>query len=220
MNVVDCKMYWQSAGDFLCVRVERYKKANVVKDENEKETLRYSGIYYNLEFFRIREKQIPVDSLEIKENCYSFAWEPNGQRFAIISGEVTSRTSALFYRVANPTPTVAGKLELIKEFKNKAVLQISWSPNGQHCVLATSASKQQAASCHAEFYDVQSNDVILLNKIEHEHMTDFEWDPTGRFFVTYVSYWNYRVIKFFDFFHSFNEYLLARKCVYNVELSR
>ena len=88
---------------------------------------------------------------------------------------------------------MADKLELVKEFKNRGVLQVSWSPQGQYCVLLTTASKQQAATCHAEFYDVQTNDAILLNKIEHDHMTDFEWDPTGRYFVTYVSYWNYRV---------------------------
>ena len=186
-------MFWQNSGDFLCVRVERYKKANIVK-EDDKDTTRYSGLYYNFEFFRIREKQIPVDSLEIKESCYAFAWEPNGQKFAIISGESPSRTTAAFYRIANATPTMAGKLELIKEFKNRAVLQISWSPQGQYCVLATTASKQQAATCHAEFYDVQNSDAQMLNKIEHDHMTDFEWDPTGRYFVTYVSYWNHRVI--------------------------
>lgn len=84
-----------------------------------------------------------------------------------------------------------------KEFKNRACLQISWAPQGQYCVLATTTSKQQAAACHLEFYDVgstvTSNDVIMLNKVEHEHMTDYEWDPTGRYFVSYVSYWNYRV---------------------------
>jgi translation initiation factor 3 subunit B len=191
-------MFWQNNGDFLCVRVERYKKANIVK-EDDKDTTRYSGLYYNFEFFRIREKQIPVDSLEIKESCYAFAWEPNGQKFAIISGEAASRTTASFYRIVNATASMAGKLELIKEFKNRGVLQVSWSPQGQYCVLATTASKQQAATCHAEFYDVQTNDVVMLNKIEHDHMTDFEWDPTGRFFVTYVSYWNYRVKKFLIF---------------------
>ncbi len=185
-------MFWQNQGDFLCVRVERYKKINIVK-EDDKDTTRYSGIYYNFEFFRIREKQIPVDSVEVKETCYSFAWEPNGQRFAIISGESTTRTTGSFYRIINGSGTTAGKIEMIKDFKNRTCLQVTWSPLGQYCVLATTASKQQAASCHAEFYDVQNTDVTFLNKIEHEHMTDMEWDPTGRFFVTYISQWNYRV---------------------------
>lgn len=192
VNVVECKMFWQNQGDYLCVRVERYKKINIVK-EDDKDTTRYSGLYYNFEFFRIREKQIPVDSVEIKETCYSFAWEPNGQRFAIISGDSPARTTGAFYKIISGSGNVAGKIELIKDFKNRSSLQISWSPQGQYCVMATTVSKQQAGSCHADFYDVQPNDVTFLNKIEYEHMTDFEWDPTGRYFVTYISFWNYRL---------------------------
>lgn len=191
VNVVECKMYWQNMGDFLCVRVERYKKMNIVK-EDDKDTTRYSGLYYNFEFFRIREKEIPVDSLEIKENCYDFQWEPNGQRFAIIYGEGTNRTTAAFYRIENAIGNTAGKIVLIKELKNRTCLQLCWSPAGQYCVLATSASKQSSAGCSCEFVDVQQNDVVSLNKMEQEHMTDFEWDPTGRYFSTYTSYWNYR----------------------------
>lgn len=191
VNVVECKMYWQNLGDFLCVRVERYKKMNIVK-EDDKDTTRYSGLYYNFEFFRIREKEIPVDSLEIKESCFAFQWEPNGQRFAIIYGEGTNRTTVAFYRIVNGDGNTAGKLELIKELKNRTCLQLSWSPAGQYCVLATTLSKQSSAGCSIEFVDVQQNDVVSLNKIEQEHMTDFEWDPTGRFFVSYISYWNYR----------------------------
>ena len=185
-------MFWQSLGDYLCVRVERYKKVNTVK-EDDKDTLRYSGVYYNFELFRIREKEIPVDSVEIKETCYSFAWEPNGQKFGIIYGDSASRTTAAFYKIVNPVGGVAGKVELIKELKNRSCLQVAWSPAGQYCALAASASKQQSAACSVEFCDVQNADVSSLNKVEHEHMTDFEWDPTGRYFVTYVSYWNYRV---------------------------
>lgn len=191
VNVVECKMYWQNMGDFLCVKVERYKKMNIVK-EDDKDTTRYSGIYYNFEFFRIREKEIPVDSLEIKENVYAFQWEPNGQRFAIIYGEGTNRTTAAFYKIENAIGNTAGKIVLIKELKNRTCLQLSWSPAGQYCVLATSASKQSSAGCSCEFVDVQQNDVVSLNKMEQEHMTDFEWDPTGRYFCTYISYWNYR----------------------------
>lgn len=207
VNVVECKMFWQNLGDYLCVQVERYKKSVIVKEEENKDSLssnnvtsttatntrHFSGRYYNFEFFRIREKEIPVDSIEIKESVYAFAWEPNGQKFAIIYGDTTNRTTAAFYRIISAVGSTAGKVELIKELKNRTCLQLSWSPSGQYCVLATSASKQQASGCSVEFVDVQSNDVVSLNKIEHEHMTDFEWDPTGRYFISYVSYWNYRL---------------------------
>jgi translation initiation factor 3 subunit B len=72
VNVADCKMYWQNQGDYVCVRVDRYKKRNVIKNENDKESISYGGVYHNLEIFRIREKQIPVDSIEIKGSIFEF----------------------------------------------------------------------------------------------------------------------------------------------------
>ena len=60
-NVADCKMHWQKCGDYLCVKVDRYTKAK--KEKNE---FKYSGMYFNFEVFHMKEKQIPVDSLEIK----------------------------------------------------------------------------------------------------------------------------------------------------------
>ena len=60
-NVADCKMHWQKCGDYLCVKVDRYTKAK--KEKNE---YKYSGMYFNFEIFHMREKNIPVDSIEIK----------------------------------------------------------------------------------------------------------------------------------------------------------
>lgn len=192
VNVMTCKMYWQSSGDYICVRVDRYKKQNVVKDDEQTNQIRYSGIYHNFEIFRIREKQIPVDSIEIKEAFQSFAWEPNGHKFCMVYGEGSTNKTISFYRIVNATPTSPGKLELIKELKAKSVHQIFWSPLGQHCVIAQTASKTYGATCLAEFYDVGTNDVQILSKTEQDHMSDIEWDPTGRFLITYVSYWNFR----------------------------
>lgn len=61
-SVADCKMHWQKCGDYLCVKVDRYTKVSK-KDKGE---VKYSGMYYNFEIFHMREKQIPVDSIEIK----------------------------------------------------------------------------------------------------------------------------------------------------------
>lgn len=53
-------------------------------------------MYYNFEIFHLREKNIPVDSVEIKEPIHAFAWEPVGSTFAIIHGE-TSNIQVSFY---------------------------------------------------------------------------------------------------------------------------
>ena len=118
-SVADCKMYWQKSGDYLCVKVDRY-----VKLRKDKADIKYSGIYYNLEVFHMREKQIPVDSVEIKETIHAFAWEPVGSKFAVIHGEPPS-TSVSFYEVkTGQTPT------LLKKYERKACNQLYWAPSG------------------------------------------------------------------------------------------
>ncbi len=105
-NVADCKMHWQKTGDYLCVKVDRYNKLRRdAKDHHDK----YAGIYYNFEIFHMREKQIPVDSVEVKENVHAFSWEPVGSKFAIIHGE-SQQLSVSFYGVkTGQTPTLLKK---------------------------------------------------------------------------------------------------------------
>jgi uncharacterized protein with WD repeat len=56
-----CKMHWQSSGDYLCVKVDRHTKTK-------------KSTYTNFELFRIREKDIPIEQLEIKDQIVAFAW--------------------------------------------------------------------------------------------------------------------------------------------------
>lgn len=68
---------------------------------------------YNFEIFHMREKQIPVDSVEIKEPIHAFAWEPVGSKFAIIHGEIPS-VNVSFYEVRyGHQPALLSKLVTI-----------------------------------------------------------------------------------------------------------
>uniref|UniRef100_A0A3B4GC99 Eukaryotic translation initiation factor 3 subunit B n=1 Tax=Pundamilia nyererei TaxID=303518 RepID=A0A3B4GC99_9CICH len=115
-NVVDCKLHWQRNGDYLCVKVDRTPKGT-------------QGVVTNFEIFRMREKQVPVDVVEMKESIIAFAWEPNGSKFAVLHGE-SPRINASFYHVKNN-----GKIELIKMFDKQQANSIFWSPQGQFMVL-------------------------------------------------------------------------------------
>jgi uncharacterized protein with WD repeat len=72
---------------------------------------------------------------------------------------------------------------------------IFWSPAGQYCVLAQLLNLQHKAmgSGSLMFLDTgvnSSNPVdYKLCATEHPYATDVEWDPTGRYVVTYVSAW-------------------------------
>ncbi|KAJ8897933.1 hypothetical protein PR048_003291 [Dryococelus australis] len=167
-NVADCKMHWQKSGDYLCVNVNRYSKI-IRKEKNE---LKYSGMYYNFEIFHMREKQIPVDSVEIKEPIHAFAWEPVGSKFAIIHGDGPN-ISVSFYGVkTGQTPS------LLKRFEKKPCNSLFWSPAGQFIVLAGLRNLGGTL----EFVD--SNDFVIMHSTEHFAASDVEWDPTGRYVVT------------------------------------
>jgi len=167
-NVVDCKLHWQRNGDYLCLKVDRTPKGA-------------QGVITNFEIFRMREKQVPVDVVEMKEGIIAFAWEPNGSKFAVLHGE-SPRINASFYYVKNN-----GKIELIKTFDKQQANSIFWSPQGQFMVLAGLRSMNGALAF------VDTSDCTLMNIAEHYMASDVEWDPTGRYLVTSVSWWSHKV---------------------------
>jgi len=63
-------LYWQSNGEFLCVKVDRQTKAK-------------KPTYTTLEIFRVKEKDIPVEVIEIKgkkeilRNYFLYRWFQN-----------------------------------------------------------------------------------------------------------------------------------------------
>ncbi|XP_013774809.1 eukaryotic translation initiation factor 3 subunit B-like isoform X1 [Limulus polyphemus] len=174
-NVADCKMHWQKCGDYLCVKVDRYSKS-----KKEKSEWKYSGLYYNFEIFHMREKQIPVDSVEIKEYITAFAWEPVGSKFAVIHGE-TPHISVSFYGIKG------GGISFLKKFERKQFNHLFWSPNGQFIVLAGLRTMNGSL----EFVD--TSDFTVMAQSDHFMATDVEWDPTGRYVSSGVSHWAHKV---------------------------
>eukprot|EP00069_Balaena_mysticetus_P004155 bmy_17114T0 len=111
----------------------------------------------------------------------AFAWEPNGSKFAVLHGEAP-RISVSFYHVKNN-----GKIELIKMFDKQQANTIFWSPQGQFVVLAGLRSMNGALAF------VDASDCTVMNIAEHYMASDVEWDPTGRYVITSVSWWSHKV---------------------------
>ncbi|XP_032139208.1 eukaryotic translation initiation factor 3 subunit B-like [Sapajus apella] len=88
----------------------------------------------------MREKQVPVDVVEMKETIIAFAWEPNGSKFAVLHGEAP-RISVFFYHVKNN-----GKTKLIKMFDQQQTNGVFLSPQGQFVVLAGLRSTSQSTT--------------------------------------------------------------------------
>ncbi|GKU99920.1 hypothetical protein SLEP1_g12697 [Rubroshorea leprosula] len=167
-SVSDCKMYWQSNGEYLAVKVDRYTKTK-------------KSTYTGFELFRIKERDIPIEVLELdnkNDKIIAFAWEPKGHRFAVIHGD-NPRPDVSFYsmRTANNT----GRVSKLTTVKGKQANALFWSPAGRFIVLAG----LKGFNGQLEFYNV--DELESMATAEHFMATDVEWDPTGRYVATSVT---------------------------------
>eukprot|EP00033_Pygsuia_biforma_P000725 GCRY01000848.1.p1 GENE.GCRY01000848.1~~GCRY01000848.1.p1 ORF type:complete len:651 (+),score=100.15 GCRY01000848.1:147-2099(+) len=163
-KVKDCAIYWHNKGDYLAARMER--------------TIQKKTSISSLEIFRVREKSIPVESMELKKTVLNFAFENNGNRFCILMGEYP-RPDVAFYEISS-----GGKNSEIKHLntiEKRNVNAIFWSPQGKFVVLAAVKSGE------IEFWNVDQME--CLAEEEHSFCTDIVWDPSGRYVCSYSSCW-------------------------------
>ncbi|KAI4319101.1 hypothetical protein MLD38_032743 [Melastoma candidum] len=166
-SVSDCKMYWQSNGDYLAVKVERYTKTK-------------KSTYTGFELFRIKERDIPIEVLELEnknDKIIAFAWEPKGHRFAVIHGD-SPKPDVSFYTMKSGSSI--GRVVKLTTLKGKQANALFWSPAGRMIILAGLKN----FNGQLEFYNV--DELETMATAEHFMATDIEWDPTGRYVATSV----------------------------------
>lgn len=160
-------MYWQSEGDYLCLLVTKL----VGKMKKKGAT--------NLEIFRIRDKNVPVDGVEIKDMVNGFFWETKGNRFGVlVSDENSNHPRLLFYQLHKE------KCECVQTFllPSHSFNQILWSPEGQYFVCAAIGNGELLFGGLT-----QDNKLEILHKDEHFMLTDVVWDPSSRYVLTAVT---------------------------------
>lgn len=89
---------------------------------------------------------------------------------------------------------------MTEKFEKKLCNSLFWSPTGQFILLASLRS----ANYTLEFVD--TSDFSRTNTQEHFKLSDVEWDPTGRYVVTSVSYWTNKVGSFSFHFSNVSQY--------------
>lgn len=167
-SVSDCKMYWQSSGEYLAVKVDRYTKTK-------------KSTYTGFELFRIKERDIPIEVLELEnknDKIIAFAWEPKGHRFAVIHGD-SPKPDISFYSMRSTHN--AGRFSKLTTLKGKQANALYWSPAGRFILLAG----LKGFNGQLEFYNVDELETMATT--EHFMATDIEWDPTGRYVATSVT---------------------------------
>lgn len=197
-NVTDVKLHWQSSGAYVCVKVDRHTKSK-------------KSVATNLEIFRVKEKNIPVEVVDsIKDTVINFAWEPKGDRFvlittaadAILNTAVPPKTSVSFFCPEKIKGNVPGNFKHIRTIEKKNSNGIYWSPKGRFVVVATISSAQ---SFDLDFWDLDyegekpesdkdlTANLQLMATGDHYGVTDVEWDPTGRYCVSSASMFKQQV---------------------------
>jgi len=170
-SVADVRMAWHPQGDYLAVRVEKWTKTR-------------KSTTTNLEVFSLRQKNIPVDMLELpnkSEKIMGLAWEPQGHRFAVIHGD-PARPSVSIYTMKDPKGGVIAGVHHLHTVQNRSCSSLHWSPSGRFLLLA---GLKAGHNGKLEWWD--TDELAVVGAGEHFMATELEWDPTGRYVATAVT---------------------------------
>lgn len=187
-QVSECKLHWQDEGKHLCVKVDRHTKSK-------------KTFFSNLEFFRLTERDIPVEKLELKDVVINFAWEPKSDRFVTISrldngdnNPAIPRNTVSFY-AAESAKNKSIKYKVVEQVNETHKNTVVWSPAGRFVVIATLSK----TSGDLDFYDTlfeddkatkkNANNIKFLKTEKFGGMTNLAWDPSGRFVAAWSSSW-------------------------------
>jgi translation initiation factor 3 subunit B len=161
-NVRDASMHWQPEGKFLCVkamRMSRSKKTGQV----------------HLEIFRVMEKNVPVETVEIKESMKSIHWETSGNRFCLLTTDENGHNlKAQFYNISDKETHQVASYDC-----HGGISHVLWAPTGGYVVLAAIPGGDLIFAQLDE-----KNKLDILQKEEHFLLTDVHWDPSSRYCFT------------------------------------
>jgi translation initiation factor 3 subunit B len=166
-SVKDVTVHWHPDGTYVALQVARFTKTK-------------KSSYNGFEFFRVKERDIPMEVLELEnkqEKIVSFTWEPKGHRFAIVHGD-GARPDVSFYTMNDPKSRQAKHLGTLH---GRPVTSLHWSPQGKFVIIAG----LKGLNGQLEFFNVNDMDTMAIN--EHFMCTDVDWDPTGRYVATSVT---------------------------------
>jgi translation initiation factor 3 subunit B len=147
-------------------------------------TLERKGSHgFTLEFFRLRDKAVGVEVLEVKERVLDLTWEPGAfsTRFALVLESPTnaSRYTLSFYELGEKGPPT-----LLLSLEDKMYNQVHWSPAGiGHVLMINTVSSSSAGTM--EFFDVEHKRSFAV--AEHSQCTEVAWDPSGRLLASWKA---------------------------------
>lgn len=169
-NVHDVQVHWHPDGEFMAVQVDRYAHKNK------------KSLTTNIELFRLKVRDVPVEVVDCggTDRVDHFSWEPQGSRF------LTNQTVE-FRSIVSVFQVTASAVKSVRTLERKQLTRWAWSPRGNFFVLAGLDS----TAAFLEFWSADEGTCMSVK--EHFMATDLEWDPSGRFVASWVSYWRHQM---------------------------
>jgi translation initiation factor 3 subunit B len=101
-NIEKCSLVWHPDGAFLAVVAAKAVRKKKAKGDKPRESVPSGSAGFTVEILRLKEKGVPVETLDFKERVKSLSWEPNSNRFAIVLGDGPSTYNIAFYKCVLP----------------------------------------------------------------------------------------------------------------------
>ncbi|EFC37131.1 predicted protein [Naegleria gruberi] len=164
-NSTDIKLNWQLSGDYIAIATSRESTIQMEK-----------VITTAFDVMKVNQKNFPIEGIADFNDCVDeFEFEPIGDTLAIIHGPGNVKKSFSLYSFKNAVH------KLIKKCEGKTINRMLWSPRGHDLVLMNT----KLVSVTLEFWNAEEGELVGTG--EHFSMTDACWDPSGRYFSTFVS---------------------------------
>lgn len=172
-NTKSLRTTWQNKGEYMFIEVIRYKTKK--------------QLIYMLDICRVGEKGIPIEEVTLNHAIANLAIDPVKNVFCITMHVTPANSSVSHCELA--TYRINKKVELSSTINlplsgntNADIYNLYFSPAGRY--LTVTANIGNTVQLH--FFDTAAvgNSTQLLAQEEHDNATDFQWDPSGRYFLT------------------------------------
>jgi len=223
INLEGTKILWHPGGEFAAVYAEKLTKVALARKRLEanphlKEKAPVGGgisvedsicAGFQLEVYRVKSKDVPVDSLEIKDRILDMAWEPNSLRFALLteSSTIVRETIAsedtrygpktvsrvhvayhvAFYSLGEKPGEITYLFNWTAAHGGTIPSSLHWSPRGETILFAALAGPTSASNQHGRFIFFDAERKKALAEVVHNDANGLSWDPSGRMLATFKS---------------------------------
>jgi len=205
-DVKKAHLYWQSEGTFVAINMHHSGSRSSWKINN-----------CAIGVISVKDRQMPYSKTDRLGFIVFFAWEPAGDRFAVIHNPRTKRDEpdVSVFRVQS-TGVDKGKCKRVLLLPKRRMTEIYWAPRGGRMVIVHVDPKRRMGG-ELEFIDVAkvtaNGEGSIVKDLMHETVTDIQWDPSGQYLVTATTMrldvassgddtkyivWSYQGVKLFE----------------------